>query len=47
MTESPASIALSLMNNVAHVQGMKPVLRHSYYVGTFGSYDRDAVRRHL
>ena len=47
MTESPASVALSLLNNLAHVQGMKPVFRFSYYVGTFGSYDRNAVRRRL
>jgi REP element-mobilizing transposase RayT len=45
VTESPAEIALSLMNNLAYAQGMKPVLRFSYYVGTFGRYDRGAVRR--
>ncbi len=43
--ESPASVALSLMNNLAYVQEMKPVFRFSYYVGTFGPYDRNAVRR--
>ncbi len=47
VTESPASVALSLMNNLAYVQRMKAVLRFSFYVGTFGSYDRDAVRRRL
>ncbi len=47
VTESPASVALSLMNNLAYVQGMKPVLRFSYYVGTFGPYDRNAIRRQL
>ncbi len=47
VTESPASVALSLMNNLAYVQGMKPVLRFSYYVGTFGPYDRNAVWRQL
>ena len=46
-TESPASVALSLMNNLAFVQEMKPVLRFSYYVGTFGPYDRNAIRRRL
>jgi REP element-mobilizing transposase RayT len=45
VTESPAEVALSLMNNLAYGQGMKPVFRFSYYVGTFGPYDRDAVRR--
>lgn len=47
VTESPESVALSLMNNLAYVQGMRPVLRFSYYVGTFGEYDRAAVRRKL
>jgi hypothetical protein len=47
MGESPADVALSLMNNLAYVQGMKPVYRHSYYVGTFGRYDRNAIRRRL
>jgi len=47
VTESPANVALSIMNNLAHVHAMKPVFRFSYYVGTFGPYDRDAVRRHL
>ncbi len=47
VTESPESIALSLMNNLAYVQQMKPVLRFSYYVGTFGPYDRGAVRNSL
>ena len=47
VTESPESVAMSLMNNLAHVQDMKPVLRFSYYVGTFGEYDRAAIRRNL
>ena len=42
-TDSPASVALAIMNNLAYAQGMKPVLRFSYYVGTFGPYDRNAV----
>lgn len=45
VTESPASVALSLMNNLAYAQGMKRVLRFGYYVGTFGRYDRGAIRR--
>ena len=44
VTESPRSVALSLMNNVAYVYDMKPILKFSYYVGTFGGYDRGAVR---
>jgi REP element-mobilizing transposase RayT len=47
VAESSESVALSLMNNLAYVQGMKPVLRFSYYVGTFGPYDRGAIRRRL
>ena len=47
VTESPETVAISLMNNLAYVQGMKPVLRFSYYVGTFGKYDRAAIRKKL
>ena len=47
VTESPADVALSLMNNLAYAQGMKPAFRFSYYVGTFGPYDRGAVRRRV
>lgn len=47
MTESPESIAISLMNNLAYTQEMKPILKFSYYVGTFGNYDRDAIRRKI
>lgn len=42
-TESPQSIALSLMNNIAYVYEMKPILKYSYYAGTFGRYDRGAI----
>jgi len=41
--QSPEEIALSYMNNCAHACGMRPVLKHSYYVGTFGEYDLGAV----
>ena len=44
VTESPESVALSLMNNIAYVYEMKHILKFSYYVGTFGGYDRSAVR---
>ena len=47
VTESPESVALSLLNNLAFVQGMKPVYRFSYYVGTFGKYDRNSIRRRV
>ena len=45
VTESPADVALSLMNNLAYAQGMKATFRYSYYVGTVGPYDRNALRR--
>lgn len=45
MSDSPASVALSLLNNLAFVQGMAPAFRFSYYVGTFGRYDRNAIRQ--
>lgn len=47
MTDLPESIALSLMNNLAFVQEMRPIFRFGYYVGTFGGYDRQAIRRSL
>ncbi|MDP1560862.1 MAG: transposase [Pirellulaceae bacterium] len=43
--ETPESIALGFMNNIAFVFGQQPVLRPGYYVGTFGEYDMGAVRR--
>ncbi len=46
VAESPQSIALSLMNNIAYAYGMKPILKFSYYAGTFGGYDRGAIRIH-
>ena len=47
VTTSPESVAMSLLNNLAFSQGMNPVFRFSYYVGTFGKYDRNAIRRIL
>lgn len=45
VNESPEGAALSLLNNLAFAQAWKPVFRFSYYAGTFGGYDRDAIRR--
>lgn len=45
VNESPESAALSLLNNLAFAQGWKPVFKFSYYAGTFGRYDRNAIRR--
>ena len=44
VTETPESVTISLMNNIAYVYEMTPILKFSYYVGTFGGYDRGAVR---
>jgi REP element-mobilizing transposase RayT len=40
---SPEEVALSYLNNCAYACGRKPVFQFSYYVGTFGEYDRGAV----
>jgi hypothetical protein len=44
---APSTVALSFMNNVAYLRKMRPVLRFSLYVGGFGPYDRNLVRRTL
>jgi hypothetical protein len=41
--DSPMEVALVLLNNMAFTQGMKPIFRSSFYVGTFGEYDRGAI----
>ena len=47
VTDVPRDVVLSLMNNLAFVQGMKQIYEHSFYVGTFGAYDHGAIRRKL
>ena len=42
--ESPESVALSYLNNLAYAEGMKPVYQAGYYVGTVGEYDTGAIR---
>lgn len=39
VTESPAEVALSYMNNLAYACGSKRVFAFGFYVGTFGEYD--------
>lgn len=39
----PADIALSILNNLAYTHDMKPVFKFSYYIGSFGKYDRGAI----
>ena len=41
--DSPGDVALVFLNNLADTQGMKPIFRFSYFVGTFGEYDRGAI----
>jgi hypothetical protein len=47
VTDDPQAVALAFMNNLAYVQAMRPVLKFSFYIGTFGRYDRQAIRRNL
>jgi hypothetical protein len=42
--ESPQGVACRFMNNLAYVHGMDRIFPFSYYVGTFGEYDRGACR---
>jgi REP element-mobilizing transposase RayT len=44
LEDSPETIALSFMNNLAYMFGQVPVWRFGYYVGTCGEYDMNAVR---
>jgi REP element-mobilizing transposase RayT len=43
--ESPQTVVLALMNNLAYALGMESTLEFSFYIGTFGPYDRGAIRR--
>jgi REP element-mobilizing transposase RayT len=47
LKDSPADVALCYMNNLAYAFGMRPMFTNGYYVGTFGKYDRGAVRRNI
>ena len=42
---SPHEIALAFQNNLAYALGQVRLWRHTYYVGTFGEYDMQAIRR--
>ncbi len=35
---------LAILNNLAHVHGMKPVFQFGAFIGTFGEYQQGAVR---
>jgi hypothetical protein len=45
--ESPLEVGLSYLNNLAYALGMRPMFQFGFYVGTFGPYDMNAVRRVL
>jgi REP element-mobilizing transposase RayT len=47
LTESPLAVALGYLNNLAYVEGMKPVFDYGFYVGTFSRFDLNAVRQSL
>lgn len=47
LAESPQEVALSYLNNLAYVEGMKAIYEHGFYTGTIGEYDLSAVRRRL
>ena len=40
----PQEVALSVLNNLAFAFGMQPCFRFSYYAGTFGPFNRGAIR---
>ena len=41
---APVDVSLGFLNNLAHVQGMRPVYQYGGFVGTFGEYDNRAVQ---
>jgi REP element-mobilizing transposase RayT len=43
LEESPLSIGLSYMNNIAYVYKMQPVLKAGCFLGGFGEYDLGAI----
>jgi REP element-mobilizing transposase RayT len=45
--QSPLDVGLSYLNNLAYAHGMRPLFQFGFYVGTFGAYDLNAVRRSL
>ncbi len=45
--ESPLEVGLSYLNNLAYAHGMRALYQFGFYVGTFGPYDMNAVRRKL
>ena len=44
---SPQDIAVAFLNNLANAHGSRALYEFSYYVGTVGNYDMDAIRRRI
>jgi REP element-mobilizing transposase RayT len=47
IADSPLRVGLGFLNNLAFVNDMKRIFKSSFYVGTVGNYDRQAIRRQL
>lgn len=47
ITDAPQTVALTLLNHLACAPDLTPTFRYSYFVGTFGKYDRNAIRHHV
>lgn len=47
VSDSPLDVGLAFLNNLAYVDGMRPNYRFGFYVGTFGSYEREVIRRRV
>jgi REP element-mobilizing transposase RayT len=45
--ESPESVGLSMLHNLACTQGMRTAFKFGYYVGTVGNFDRNAIWNRL
>jgi REP element-mobilizing transposase RayT len=46
ISESALGVAFAYQNNLAHMLGGRRIWQDSFYVGTFGEYSMQAVRRH-
>ena len=42
--QSPEDVALSFMNNLAHMLKLGAIWRPGFYMGTFGEYNMRAIR---
>lgn len=47
ITHPPEETALAFQNNLAFMLNRGPIWRPGYYVGTFGEYDMDVIRRRV